>query len=127
MIFQLQLQNKGAVGYRFELFIYHSDNTGGLRQLINGATLQGPHLYERIEAEETIFTTLTIHRGPVLYEYDPLVLGFHLACDEVSFKVLPAQPLFSISRAMRTRSSLSSSARKFTGPIWTMAFASISM
>jgi hypothetical protein len=39
--------------------------------LINGATLQVPQLYERIEAEETIVTTLTIHRGPVLYEYDP--------------------------------------------------------
>jgi hypothetical protein len=84
MIFQLQLQNAGKVGYRFELFTYHSDNTGGLKQLINRATLQGPHLYEQIETEETIFTTLTIHRGPELYEYDPLVLGFRLACGEGS-------------------------------------------
>jgi hypothetical protein len=86
MVFQLQLQNRGPVGTRFELFAYHHTNTGNLALSANGGGLSSPMVYEKLDGEGVVFATLTVHRGPLLYEYPPLEIGFRLACDNTPYK-----------------------------------------
>ena len=85
MVFRFRLANAGPVAYRFQLFAYHNTNFDGLEIVAHGGALDGPIVYS-IDGNSEIFTTISVHRGPKLYEYNPIELGFRLACDNTPFK-----------------------------------------
>ena len=85
MVFQLLLQNRGPAAYRFELVAAHSTNPGNLILLSNGDTYIAPMTYA-LDGEAAVFTTITVSRGPVDYNYPALEIGLRLACEEASHK-----------------------------------------
>lgn len=75
MVFQLKLSNRGVVEFGFELFTYDEDNIGLLS--LDG----GSHTFDTITSKEPLYSTLSLYRGPIRYEYPSIKLGFRLACD----------------------------------------------
>ena len=69
MIFLLKLSNLGSIAYWFELLTDHRENIGLLSHLIDGDTIIAPITYDTIDAGESVFSTLTIERGPEKYDY----------------------------------------------------------
>ncbi|KAL7576580.1 hypothetical protein ACA910_018071 [Epithemia clementina (nom. ined.)] len=83
MIFEVELTNQGISPSSFQLFTDHRPNGGLLGHLANGDTLTVPQQYDRIEPGETVTTTITIARGPALYDFPAIPVIFRSACENV--------------------------------------------
>ena len=81
MVFHLLLTNTGEDFSAFQLAVDHRTNTGNLVHLINGDTLAVPQTYSRIEAGQTVSTTLVLQRGPELFDYPAMDIKFRSACE----------------------------------------------
>ena len=81
LVFEVELTNQGNSPSSFQLFTDHRFNVGLLTHLLNGDTLTAPQQYDRIDAGETITTTVMLTRGPVLYDYPSIPLIFRSACE----------------------------------------------
>lgn len=83
MIFRLLITNEGEDLSSFQLSVDHRTNPGMLVHSINGDTLTVPQQYDRIEAGQTVSTSLSIYRGPELYDYPPLKLAVQSSCEAI--------------------------------------------
>ena len=81
MIFEVELTNEGASPSAFQLFTDHRRNGGLLGHLANGDTLTVPQHYDVMEPGETVTTTITIERGPALFDYPSIPIIFRSVCE----------------------------------------------
>lgn len=83
IVFELELSNLGVMPSAFQLYTEHRSNPGMLNHVANGDTLTAPQQYDRIDANETISTLVTITRGPLDFDYGPFKVFFRSACENV--------------------------------------------
>ena len=83
MIFRLLITNEGEDRSSYQLSVDHRTNPGMLVHSINGDTLTVPQQYDRIEAGQTVATSMSIYRGPELFDYPPLRLAVQSSCEAI--------------------------------------------
>ena len=81
IVFELKLINKGVGKSAFVLYPDLRDNEGNLQLQLDGAPLAGNRQYDWIDTDETVVTTLSVSRGPKLYQNKPITLWFRSACE----------------------------------------------
>ena len=88
IVFELILRNKGVGESAFVLYPDLRGNEGNLHLQLDGAPFAGNRQYDWIGADESVTTTLTVSRGPKLYQNIPITLWFRSACGDPG-KMLP--------------------------------------
>jgi len=83
-IFKVRLINGGPTSNEYELSMDRRDNSDGLSVSVNGGVLAGNQHYEIFNPLESVNTTISISRGPSLYEYEPIRLYLESMCDGFS-------------------------------------------
>ena len=82
------MRNKGVVESVFDLCPDLQGNEGNLHLQSDGAPLSGNRQYDWSGANKSVTTTLTVSRGPKLYQNIPITLWFRSACGDPG-KMLP--------------------------------------
>merc|ERR1711935_801768 len=83
-IFQVILSNDGPTSNEYDISIDRRKNTGGLKVYANGGMLNGANQHiEILDETEGMNATISILRGPVLYEYPAIPLISESRCEHV--------------------------------------------
>lgn len=83
-IFEILLENNGQEYTDLEFFEDHVTNGNGLNAILSGDTLVQAVVFHDM-APGTVVGVLQIKRGPTLYKYPPLRVGFRSTCDAARF------------------------------------------
>ncbi|EGD80412.1 hypothetical protein PTSG_11057 [Salpingoeca rosetta] len=79
-VFELLLTNDGPVATDFNLFNLNSENQDGLTIMVDGHPLTHPIDFEGF-AVGARHVTISLLRGPSLYSYDPVAVGWRSLCE----------------------------------------------
>merc|ERR1711935_1129990 len=83
-IFKGILSNAGPTSNEYDISIDRRHNEGGLKVYANGGMLNGGNQHiEILDALESMDATISILRGPVLYEYPAIPLILESRCEHI--------------------------------------------
>ena len=93
MVFKVLLGNTGEQSSKFELYIESQDNIGGLQVSAGGGSLAAKRIFE-LDSQEEIVTTVTLRRGPELFQYPPLEMLFRTYCGSECNRTIASAELY---------------------------------
>merc|ERR1711935_81852 len=83
-IFKVILSNAGPTSNEYDISIDRRHNEGGLKVYANGGMLNGGNTrIEILDALESMDATISMLRGPVLYEYPAIPLILESRCENI--------------------------------------------
>lgn len=81
LIFKVEMYNRGNTTVPLEVFVDPETNSGDMEVEMNGDTLHGRPIFFFTEDNKRYQSTISVHRGPVDFQYPSLNLWYRSVCE----------------------------------------------